>query len=116
MNLTGNSGYVYFLKAAESNLIKIGKTNNLRNRKKGIQTMSPVKLYTIGAITSNDRHKFEKELHELFAPYREHGEWFGFSRSHCAALKACLRRGGIRFDTESFTNYWKREIAKDPWI
>lgn len=111
------AGNVYFLKAAESNLIKIGKTNgDVLKRKREIQNMSPVHLYALGVLQNDNYHKLEKEFHELFAPYRSHGEWFEFSRAHRAALKKSFRKKGDVFDMQTFKNFWKREIAKNDWI
>lgn len=106
---TGKEGYVYFLKAAESSLVKIGKTNDIKARKKGIQTMSPVHLYTIGALSCVDRHKLERDLHELFAPLRSHGEWFDFE-GRVGSLKKCFRKKERTFPYEDFERFWKGNI------
>lgn len=71
-------GFVYFIEAEETGLIKIGHATNPNSRMKSIQGMSPVKLrligYTPGSIAD------EKALHERFGIDRSHGEWFRYSR------------------------------------
>jgi hypothetical protein len=67
-------GVVYFIQAESGGLIKIGKTANLRQRFKAIQSNCPQKLRIL-AIVSQDTYT-EVELHVRFAEYRKHGEWF----------------------------------------
>lgn len=66
---------VYVVHAREVGKVKIGRTNDLRRRLSGLQTGSPVHLEVIRVYTSVDGVS-EGSLHDKFARYRLHGEWF----------------------------------------
>jgi len=59
----------YFIKSGS--FVKIGKTNNLKNKFDILQHANPIELEVLGVT-------FEKEyaLHEKFVYLRERGEWF----------------------------------------
>lgn len=118
--INSGRGFIYFIKALDSSMVKIGRTrNNPILRKKEIQNMSPVKLRIIGALACKDPNRTEREFHELFAPIRSHGEWFEFEGNRIGTLKKsiCTGRGnGAKFDYISFVEYWKREMSKESWI
>lgn len=63
---------IYFIRGGD--LIKIGKTNNLRSRLSGLQNGSshPLEILLVLADTG----ALEKVLHRRFAKARAHGEWF----------------------------------------
>lgn len=66
---------IYFVKGKVTKLIKIGKTQvDINQRVKELQTGSPDILEVIG-ITF-EPYTSENELHDKFAKYRKHGEWF----------------------------------------
>lgn len=103
-------GYVYFLKAEGLPMVKIGMTiGDTKIRRKGIQTMSPVWLYSIGKISSSGQHprELEREFHELFEPYRAWGEWFEFPVDEIGTLKKCFKKKNIPFDLDRFKKFWK---------
>lgn len=66
-------GWVYFVRAQHSGLIKIGRASDLKTRFRGLVTMSPEPL-TLAAICPGAEH--ERGLHHRFAGDRAHGEWF----------------------------------------
>jgi hypothetical protein len=65
---------VYFVQTAGGGLIKIGFTTNLEARVRDLQTSSPVALCVLATLSGGE--SLEAELHERFASYRKHGEWF----------------------------------------
>lgn len=73
------AGYVYLMQDG-FNQHKIGvTTRSVEQRLKelnGKQASSPIEL--VGYIEVSDIHSVEKLLHEKFAAYRTHGEWFNF--------------------------------------
>lgn len=71
-------GFVYFIEAEETGLVKIGHAANPESRMKSIQGMSPAKLRLIGYMPGSIAD--EKALHARFATDRSHGEWFRHSR------------------------------------
>ena len=64
--------YTYFLKATNSNLIKIGTSQKPHSRVKQIQSMSPEELRILVVVKGNR----EIEFHQKFKAFRSHGEWF----------------------------------------
>lgn len=65
---------VYFLHAPDAGVLKIGSSDDVMKRVKGLQGASPVPLVLLGSIGGGLEH--ELELHGLFADRRVHGEWF----------------------------------------
>lgn len=79
--------WVYFIQSlAEPFRIKIGKTQNLRMRLMGIQWMCPVPLAFLGAHIWPEHT--EPAIHECFAEFRSHGEWFYPDDRLVAAIEA----------------------------
>lgn len=67
---------VYFIAGAD--LTKIGRSSQIDKRMRDLQAMSPVPLELVMTISS-DRFPslvVETWLHEAFAEWRKHGEWF----------------------------------------
>ena len=65
---------VYFIEAANG-LIKIGRSTDPLRRLRGLQTGSPVQLRMVLVLTGLGVAD-EMALHDRFAEYRSHGEWF----------------------------------------
>lgn len=69
---------VYFLQASPDGLIKIGYTSNLDSRISSIRSDSPSEIRLLASVDGT--RELEAELHEEFASYNQHGEWFKPSR------------------------------------
>ncbi|WP_069883521.1 GIY-YIG nuclease family protein [Streptomyces luteocolor] len=80
------SRWVYLIGSALSRPVKIGVTGNVQGRLDELRTGSPVPLHVMWK-TKGDRD-LEYSLHEYFAPYRIHGEWFDFGDEDPSALVA----------------------------
>ena len=65
---------VYFIQGRRTKLVKIGFSNNVFQRMEGLQTFSP-DILEFRCILSGGKD-LEGYLHEHFAAYRQHGEWF----------------------------------------
>lgn len=76
--------WVYLIGSALSRPVKIGVAANVQSRLDELRTGSPVPLHIMWK-TRGDRD-LEYSLHEYFAPYRIHGEWFDFGDEDPAAL------------------------------
>lgn len=74
MDQHNGKAVVYFIQAETGGLIKIGHAMNINQRFKTIQNQCPVKLQLLTTISTTEVS--EQEMHEKFAPYRQHGEWF----------------------------------------
>ncbi len=65
-------GYVYFFRAG--NVVKIGFSNNPRERSRSLQTACSEKAFMVKFIRGTVRK--EREFHKRYAEYRLNGEWF----------------------------------------
>jgi len=66
---------VYFMQPVSGGLVKIGAAGNVEQRLKQHQCGS-ADLLAIVKVIESVPILFEKELHEQFSEYRQHGEWF----------------------------------------
>jgi len=80
------SGFVYAI-SNNRGQIKLGKTINIEQRKRSLQTGNVDKLKMLYTLHVSDIHKAERSLHALFAVYRKHGEWFELDKKGCELLK-----------------------------
>lgn len=80
--------HTYFIRAERSGLIKIGCASDPVARLRGLATGSPEPLRLL-AIWRDGGREAERQMHELFASFRSHGEWFYPSEELYAAIKAC---------------------------
>ena len=69
-----NKSKIYFIKADNSVMVKIGKSVNPQARLKSLQTGSAAKLKIIKIIDGGIY--LESILHIYFKHLRKHGEWF----------------------------------------
>jgi hypothetical protein len=70
--VTTQTRVTYFVQAGTDGPIKIGSTQNLAARFRGLQMMSPLELRLLGVAPVD----IEDECHRLLARWRIHGEWF----------------------------------------
>lgn len=101
-------GWVYFVHARRSNLIKIGYTGRApRERLAGMQVFSPERLVCLGVIPGT--RATERKLHEKLAHRRSHGEWFRPTRG----LWRFIRRRAEPMPTPKPRNYayWCEDFA-----
>lgn len=82
---------VYFIRALQGGLIKIGVAANVTSRLAEIQRMCPIPL-TIVATIAGLGQMGETALHHRFAAARRHGEWF----EPVADLLAYIDQIGVR--------------------
>lgn len=69
--------YVYFI--ADGEFVKIGKANDVNQRKASLETGNPRDLTILGTITCDseaESFSLEKKLHRHFEPWNHRGEWF----------------------------------------
>jgi len=70
-------GTIYFIKSKDSDHFKIGITKGSPyTRLRTIQGNCPFKLGVYAYLYYRDCRSKEKEIHEIFDPYRGVGEWF----------------------------------------
>ena len=69
--------YVYFI--ADGEFVKIGKANDVEQRKLSLETGNPRDLITLGTISCDseaESYSLENKLHQHFEPWHHRGEWF----------------------------------------
>src|SRR4029077_6133262 len=66
--------YVYFVRAANTGLIKIGLTGNPEGRLRDLRATCPVQLDELLVVRGTAAHEWA--LHLKFNNDRSHGEWF----------------------------------------
>lgn len=81
-----DAGWVYFIKAGNS--VKIGRSMDVRNRLKSIQTGCPYEARLVKVLRGG--RKVERDFHKRFAEYRMTGEWFGLYGRLAQYLEACV--------------------------
>lgn len=67
-------GYVYFIRAGRTNLVKIGWATDVDKRQRELQTASPHPLHLIGYEPGSLFD--EADWHDRFKHLRVRGEWF----------------------------------------
>ena len=67
-------GWVYLL--AGNGYYKIGQTNDVKRRIGQISPKLPFEVEILCAIPTNNAHKLEADLHNLYNEKRTNGEWF----------------------------------------
>lgn len=80
------SRWVYLVGLTLTRPVKIGVAKNAEARLDELRVGSPVPLHLIWKARGG--RALESSLHEYFAPYRIHGEWFDFGDENPAALVA----------------------------
>lgn len=66
--------HIYFIQPEGGGLIKVGRALEPEKRLRELQIGSPVKLVLCRAEPAPGW--WETRLHQVFAPWRQHGEWF----------------------------------------
>ncbi len=66
---------IYFIRAEEPGLVKVGKSSNVEGRLKGMAPGCPFALELVGVLR-NVLSRQEFLIHRKFAHLRQRGEWF----------------------------------------
>lgn len=74
-------GFVYIIQLGDTNVYKIGITNDLSRRLSQLQSKCPIPLTIVHRWWGHDFQAFEKALHLKFSSQRIRGEWFKLSTS-----------------------------------
>jgi hypothetical protein len=75
-------GYVYFMYAADINLMKIGCSGNPKKRIACNARTAGCKVEIVAVFKSDTMYEHEHEFHELFSCRHSHGEWFYIGLEH----------------------------------
>jgi Meiotically Up-regulated Gene 113 (MUG113) protein len=91
---------------------KIGKTVNLKNRIREMQTGNPIELQVAHVIYSDRHSDVEQALHAVFADQNVHGEWFKLSDKQIDSIKSMSVHEILRRHIESLKVHWNRDPAE----
>ncbi len=75
------STHVYLINQNDSEMHKIGITNNVRNRFSSIKTANPNPLTLVFSGKVNDARALERELHSYFKEKKINREWFNLNQA-----------------------------------
>ncbi|MFD5898562.1 GIY-YIG nuclease family protein [Streptomyces sp. NPDC060366] len=78
--------WVYLVGSVAARPVKIGTAADVAARLRDLQCGSPVRLHVMWQTRGGRR--LEHALHQRFAAYRSHGEWFDFGEDHPVAIIA----------------------------
>ncbi|BBB66539.1 hypothetical protein UNDYM_2286 [Undibacterium sp. YM2] len=84
---------IYFLKDTVRKKIKIGRSKNVQQRIRDLQTGNPSPLQLMGWMNVNDEVKVERRLHQTYQDWCELGEWFNIDS--CEVLTELKRENGF---------------------
>ena len=73
---TSGPGFLYVLYGEGTPYIKIGSGENVAARIASLQTGCPHKLRLLFSVFCDDARGLETLMHDYFAEYRMHGDWF----------------------------------------
>jgi len=76
INDNSQKNILYLINITDSNLFKIGITNNLNNRLSGLQTANPMKLNVYKHYECGVANYHESVLHKKYEKNNVQGEWF----------------------------------------
>lgn len=97
--MTG-AAHVYFIKpVGMAGPIKVGVSTDPARRRRQLQFFSPVELEVIGSVPGGRRE--ESELHQRFASFNSHGEWFRADDALVSEVRAILCAGSIHLASPS---------------
>jgi hypothetical protein len=71
--------FVYFIRCGNSELIKIGKADDVERRLEELQTGNPYELHIMFKINCNSpmaAFDMERKIHKTFSAHRFRSEWF----------------------------------------
>lgn len=86
--LESPAGYVYVLKdTSHSGQYKIGRTSHPKTRINNFSVELPIQTEILAILKTNDAASLERRLHDKFALYRTHGEWFELNEIHIDAIR-----------------------------
>lgn len=115
---------VYVMEAGD--YTKIGVAEDPRKRLKALQAGCPLEIHLLGHLRFEDfptARAIEAELHNLFAEFRGHGEWFHMSpqwalnalaqKLLCASVSR--KEGLATLDDKDFCPHPRWKLPQDAW-
>lgn len=97
--------YVYLMGSPDSPIVKIGRSNNTKRRLAQVQESVDLPLQVMWQHPGGK--EMEHGLHQHFAEYRRHGEWFELGFAEAPGLVSAAVAASD-WETESFTMWRPR--------
>ena len=92
ITLQYGQAWTYLVGSREQGIVKIGVTTRLKHRMSSLRNNSPVPVKLFAVIFGSP--DIEQTLHEKFAEYRRHGEWFTLNDEISRFIEE-VKAGGI---------------------
>lgn len=87
---TDHEGEGVYLIEHEHGYIKIGRSENPKQRLASLSTATPYELHLMGFIHTDDAPQLEAELHDKYDDRQKSGEWFNLqTRQKVHLLNLC---------------------------
>lgn len=80
--------FIYLIQNKETGHFKIGRSKNIKNRMRQLQTGSSGELVLVDKFETNFASKLESYLHTIYLSNRTNGEWFDLCYSEVAKFKS----------------------------
>ena len=119
IHVTDGYSYVYMLLCQDDDgpvYIKIGITDGLTSRFRGLRTGCPVRPRILGVVPRYSRElafSLEQSLLAALDKWRIHGEWFKVKAEEKQAFKECWSKVLIMYSTASVKLKWQKiSLAK----
>lgn len=100
-----NEQVVYVIEH-EHGYVKIGRSNNPRQRVRDLQTACPYDLHVAGVIDCPDAAQLEAHLHEKYKNQHKNGEWYNLTNTQKTYLYSL-------FDLDREQIYWRYNLTQD---
>ncbi len=94
--------FIIYIFRADNGLRKIGITNDLEVRFRGLNTQSAIGIHFEYATKVEDAKRMERKIHAMIATYRKRGEWFDLPDDKVQEIKRFM--GGIEVQLQPNKN------------
>ena len=111
-----NERFVYLVRAGESHY-KVGITQDILSRLKGIQNGNPMMLKVIATVYSEEAPTVEMGLHKWLAEHKADGgrEWFELTPQQALELVARMTELTLTADVSKFLS-WRNLLARQTML
>ncbi|MFS0688961.1 GIY-YIG nuclease family protein [Sporosarcina sp. 179-K 8C2 HS] len=82
-----NGGYIYFIREAQTGLVKIGRSTDVERRVQSLQISTPFDLEVVFKFYSDDYYLLETNCHNFFKSKKVRGEWYRLSEKDIECIK-----------------------------
>jgi hypothetical protein len=98
---------IYFIAAEGTPYVKVGRTNNAKQRLEMLAVGCPYPLLLLRSVSFSvsTETQLEKRFHSHFAKYRQRGEWFSIDMAQIDSAIAEVEGGKLQPNYSKFIDY-----------